>query len=310
MTDRNSINPAAELRTEIRRIAATELGRAAAALEAGAAKGTARAAAKSAFKARKALKRVRALYRLVSSADKQAFSREEQELTAIGHRLAELRDRSAMAEAATGLATQFAEGSQEARLLERLVARLAKTSTEDKDNPSVLLAECAASCRTAALKSHEMKAPRRHGRAERVLQNGIEHCLEGAAKCLAVARATNEAEDWHRFRTRMKQHRLQLRLLQLAWPGEMLLRSEAAARLTDALGEDHDLSNLQSFAELESDAVEWPDGMALLCSMIQTRQRMLREEADHLGSILLAEPAKDTARRIITLWSMTVKATR
>ena len=155
-----------------------------------------------------------------------------------------------------------------------------------------------------------MKAPGRPGKAERVLLSGIQDCLEEAARRFAHARATNEAEDWHGLRSRMKQHRLQLRLLQLAWPGEMLLRAEAAAQLTDALGEDHDLANLQRFAEIESDAVEWPDGMALLCSMIQMRQRLLREEADRLGSILLAEPAKDTARRIITLWSMSVKSAR
>ena len=228
----------------------------------------------------------------------------------VGHRLAELRDLSAMAEAATGLATHFSDGSQEARLLERLALRIARTSTEDMNDPSVLLAECASACRKAALESHGMKAPGRPGKAERVLLSGIQDCLEEAARRFAHARAKNEAEDWHGFRSRMKQHRLQLRLLQLAWPGEMLLRAEAAAQLTDALGEDHDLANLQRFAEIESDAVEWPDGMALLCSMIQMRQRLLREEADRLGSILLAEPAKDTARRIITLWSMSVKSAR
>ncbi len=310
MTDRYSINPAHALRSEVRRIASAELGRAAAALEAGAAKGDVEAAEKSAFKARKALKRVRALYRLVRSADKKAFSREEQDLAEIGRRLAELRDRSAMAEAASRLATHFSEQSPEAGLLERLMSRITMSSPEDMDNPSILLAECASACRKAALDSHALKAPRRPGAELRVMQAGIEHCMEDAAQRLAVSRATNEAEDWHRFRSRMKQHRLQLRLLQAAWPGEMLLRSEAAARLTDALGEDHDLANLQRFAEMESDAVEWPDGMALLCSMIQSRQRMLREEAERLGSILLAEPASDSARRIIALWSMTVKSAR
>lgn len=298
------IDPAQRFDGQVRQLARHELALAARVLDAAADAGGPNAAAKAAFKARKAIKRVRALYRTVRAADPGPLRKAGHALRDISASLAVVREPQALVRAAQVLARDGANaGETQAALLclrDRLRHRAQKSETA-KDAPG-LLESAAEKCREAADKVSRLDLPRKPRAVCDVLEAGIKRTCRDAIAGLETARQSNTAADWHAFRARVKHHRMQMRLLDAAWPGEMRLRADALKLMTDALGEDHDLAELQRAIEADRDLADWPDGMALICDAIRRRQLVLREGAVTGAGYLFADAPELIAGRITRLW--------
>jgi CHAD domain-containing protein len=111
--------------------------------------------------------------------------------------------------------------------------------------------------------------------------------------------AADGDEAFHEWRKRAKDLWYELRLLRAAWSGPLGAISEEAHRLTDLLGDHHDLSVLREDLH-ERNLGE--DETAALEAAIGRRQEELAEEAFALASRLYAERPRDFSRRLHRYW--------
>jgi CHAD domain-containing protein len=118
-------------------------------------------------------------------------------------------------------------------------------------------------------------------------------------RAMASAAADQSEESFHEWRKRAKDLWYQLRLLGPAWSGPLGAAAEEAHRLTDLLGDHHDLAVLRQdlrqrrLGEEETRALE---------AAIDARQGQLAAEALDLGRRLYAEPPKAYGRRLRRYW--------
>jgi CYTH domain-containing protein/CHAD domain-containing protein len=119
-------------------------------------------------------------------------------------------------------------------------------------------------------------------------------------KALRAAEADpGDDENFHEWRKRAKDLRYGLELLSGAWSGPLGAMAEEADRLTDLLGDHHDLAVLREdlrqrrLGEEETQRLE---------AAIEGRQEELATEAFDLGRRLYAERPKDLSRRLGRYW--------
>ncbi|HET7510449.1 MAG TPA: CHAD domain-containing protein [Solirubrobacterales bacterium] len=118
-------------------------------------------------------------------------------------------------------------------------------------------------------------------------------------RAMAIAAADQSEESFHDWRKRAKDLWYQLRLLGPAWSGPLGAAAEEAHRLTNLLGDHHDLAVLRQdlgerqLGEEETQALE---------AAIDARQAQLAVEAFALGRRLYAEPPKAYGRRLRRYW--------
>ncbi|MGI1662508.1 CHAD domain-containing protein [Palleronia sp. KMU-117] len=113
------------------------------------------------------------------------------------------------------------------------------------------------------------------------------------------ARENPDDETLHAWRTRVKNHFYQSRLLEPIWPEVMAPHIEAANRLGDLLGAHHDLAVLAHRLRRLSD----PRATQMI-DRARNRQVEIWAEADLLGARLFAEKPKALAARWGALWKI------
>lgn len=118
-------------------------------------------------------------------------------------------------------------------------------------------------------------------------------------RAMATAVADPSEQNFHEWRKRGKDLWYQLRLLGPAWSGPLEAAAEEAHRLTDLLGDHHDLAVLR--ADLRERRLGEEETRALEAA-IDGRQEKLADEAFDLGRRLYAEPPKTYTRRLRRYW--------
>jgi CHAD domain-containing protein len=107
-------------------------------------------------------------------------------------------------------------------------------------------------------------------------------------------------ERFHEWRKRVKDHWYHMRLLSKVWPKVTAARIDELSRLSDLLGDDHDLGVLIDTLERESNDLEG-DTQTLAC-LAQRRQGELRSEARLLGARLYAPEPDCLADELRDYW--------
>lgn len=118
-------------------------------------------------------------------------------------------------------------------------------------------------------------------------------------RAMKRARAKPTAENAHEWRKRAKHHWYQLRILREAWSPVLSETAEQAHRLTELLGDHHDLAVLAE--DLASRDLDGGRGAAE--GVIQRRQQQLLKEAFEIGARLFAEKPKAFGRRMKAYWA-------
>jgi CHAD domain-containing protein len=203
-------------------------------------------AASGVHEARKALKRMRALLRLVRPglADDD-WLRENAALRDIARQLAGKRD----AQVARDMIVQLSAGAP--RPLEKALARLAASFDSDLAGPGD-----AVPCARDGVRAPEMLAKVRTrlvrlsltGDPLSIIEEGLAASHRRGRRTLARARDAGTPETLHELRKAVQLHWRQMTLLAAAWPALMKARAAEARRLSALLGEDHDLALLESRA--------------------------------------------------------------
>ena len=132
-----------------------------------------------------------------------------------------------------------------------------------------------------------------------LLEPGVLTAYAEGREGLGRVRKEPDAEAVHEWRKRAKDLWYQLRLLAELWPEVLGETSDQAHALTDLLGDHHDLAVLA--ADLE--ARDTLDPEAIL-ELISRRQDELLERAIGLGERLYAEKPKAWAKRLRRYWKI------
>lgn len=279
----------------VRRIGVAQIERAIACLEA-----TGDESATGIHEARKSLKRIRALLRLVRPAlGERVFARENGDFRDTGALLSHTRDTQILLETVTKLDTRFGEasGSGLRKLREVLAGSLTVADAAAEAGP-----------RAEAIKRLQQAKPR-FARLKLdpddfdAIRAGLEQTFRRARAAFDASYDEPSDERFHDLRKGVQQHWRHMALLRRAWPEVADARLATARRLSQILGDDHDLAILA--ARLESPPLaEIPhrDRRTIL-KLAARRQDELRAQARPMGERLFADGPRSVGRRFATYWN-------
>ena len=242
--------------------------------------------------ARRAMRRARAILQMLRPALGEHYATLARPLRDAGAALSPLRDAQAVIEAVEQLAKcqpPLLAPNAHAALMLRLRRRRSaacRHQADVLDRVDVLLA----AARTAVV-SWAGDA------SDADVLKGLRRGYARAARALRRARR-DPAAHLHRWRQRVREHRLQLELLHPAWPEVIGAQVGEARRLARLLGAERDLQLLLAlFARLRTPLVAHP-GNATLAARIAGERAALQEQAWTLGARVFAERPGALARRL------------
>ncbi len=243
--------------------------------------------------ARKSVKKLRALIRLVRPG-LAAFKAENRALRDIGRRLSPLRDASVAAGLFDRLAAAEALPPAERQALAAALQDRVAVPGDAADRLQAALADCAA----LRLRAKHWKLA---GHGFRALAGGLEACCDASRKAMAVALDVRSGPAVHDWRKRVKDQWYHARLLAPIWPEAMAARIAAAGRLGEMLGEHQDLVVLAGhLAEVRPEA-----SAARIIARARHRCAGILAEAEPLARRIDAEPGAALAARWAVWWQAT-----
>ncbi len=246
--------------------------------------------------ARKHLKKSRALLRLVRPAlPKRAYREENDALRDAGLALSAARDADVLVATVEQLGERYAGRLPAAsfeQLRDALAVEGAAAHSTSHDHTAVLEA-----LRAAAAGVEQWPLDRADWDT---LLAGAKRAYGRGCGALAIAQADPTPEHLHAWRKRVKDLWYHERLLASAWPALLGAHGEEAHRLSELVGDDHDLAILR--ARLERGGFELAPVVAAdtgdLLALVDERRAELHGEAFRLGRRLYAESPKAFARRL------------
>lgn len=261
--------------------------------------------------ARKAIKRSRAVLRLVEAAiPKKDFRRENRRLRDAARALAAHRDQDVLCRTLDRLNPEISKlprSSQKAIAAWRagICARhsavgldtVARMDAHDRALSALKLAGKTAvdlSATDQPIIKGCAPSLRRSYRDGRTFQRQSQHFLG----CFTV----DQEDAWHEWRKHVQTHWRHMRLLSAAAPEWFGERVELARALSNLLGQDHDLFVLKCEVRRTETAQLALMQQKRLVNFIQTRQRALRVDATQLGGRLYVQPARVLAKQAAHHW--------
>lgn len=250
--------------------------------------------------ARRCLKRLRALLRLIRGAlSERDYRQQSQSLAEIGRKLAPERDQAVMRETLSKIEDRF--GPLPKGTADPLRALLA-----DQSRPNVRSTKVQNRRELVAALDQAGAFFKRLKRVRITLEHlseGIERTYRRARRAYRHSYREPSDEAFHAWRKAAQRHWRHMQLMSRAWPEVLGGRASEARELSRLLGEDHDLAVLAVFAkELPANAIS-ADGRRKLVGHCGAWQAGLRDLAKPRGARLFAEPAGDLSRRVMLYWS-------
>lgn len=249
--------------------------------------------------ARKALKKERSLLRLVrGSMDRDQRRRENAALRLAGRRLSLARDAEVTIQALDDLADRYA-GQLPKSTFDAIRARLDVQAQTERDRlmDSGLTAEVADELKSIRARSGEWTLGRRGWGA---VEPGLLRVYRDGRAAFRRARRDPMTENLHEWRKRSKDLWYHLRLLADTAPGTMRGHADDAHRLSDLLGDDHDLAVLRD--RLPGLAPDLPVDVDPVFEIIDQRRAELQARAIPVGDRLYAEKPRAFGRRLHRYW--------
>ncbi len=262
--------------------------------------------ARGIHQARKRLKEVRALVRLVREPLGKAFKREDRRLRDINRKLSGMRDAGALIEIWDVLAAAEPErfATQEKReVRERLVIR-GQDGGETVEAAHLIISEVIEGLAQAedAVRTWPLT-----GKAFALVAKGLADTAADGRKTLHAACGDVSDERLHDWRKRVKDHWYHTRLLTSAWPAALEVRTALLEDLADLLGQDHDLSILQALLNEEPTLFGSASQHDELLTIVGQRRDHLQREAFRLGQRLYAESPAALCKRWGRYWELARK---
>ena len=296
------LHPGRAVDAELRRIACAQIDKATAELsEAGSDRDEA------IHDARKRLKKLRGLVRLAGAGAKPFVRSENRRWRDAGRALSALRDRAALVEAADALEARFAEEVANDEVATDAFAHLREAMARREDgnaserDAAVRETLLALAEGRRAVESLHLPA---HGRGRAAAARGAEQTFAHARRALGQAARTREADDFHELRKQMKYYAMHLKLFGPLWPEAMDALREAADRVAEDLGRDHDYAVLRAAVAAKPEHFGRRADLDVVIALLDRHQGELRERALEGAGRLLAERPKAFRRRLARLYDL------
>jgi len=252
--------------------------------------------------ARRCLKRLRALLRLIRPALRRSdYQREMQRLSGIARLLAGARDLDVMRHTLTKL-EQRPEGlpkNTAKRLRNLFAASRAVRAGHGGDGRRAALTHLKRARGLLAGKAIE-------GVAFRHLVEGLQRTYDNARKRFRRAHRAPSTESYHAWRKAVQLHWRHVQLLSGGWPEAMSARASEAKELARLLGDDHDYAILLAFARDQGARNITEADLAVLAALCEACQSELRAAAKPRGARLFAESAQNLTTRVHRYWESAV----
>ncbi|WP_090962199.1 CHAD domain-containing protein [Aureimonas phyllosphaerae] len=260
--------------------------------------------------ARKRLKKLRGLVRLLREADPDFAKAENARYRDAGRTLSAVRDRTALIEALDGLEARFSgEVASSSFDVVRTALELKRQAAIEADGSAAdSAAEALKGLKEGRARLDGLVFGRRAARNRERIVAGIEANYRRGRRDLKAALASGHAEDFHDLRKRIKYLGMHLKLLEDLWPSALAPLREEADRAADALGRDHDYAVLH--AEMLADPRSFGARVDLdvVLALLDRHQAELRAQAAETCGRLLAERPDAFAARISRLWTLAAEA--
>ncbi len=132
----------------------------------------------------------------------------------------------------------------------------------------------------------------------KAIEPGLRRSYAAGRDAFAAARRDPSVEHLHEWRKRVKDHWYHARLLTRIWHQPMRARRKALGKLSELLGDDHDLADLAAALIAEPGLSEDRAELDALLALIERRQHELRTGAFELGRRLYAERPRQLSYRL------------
>jgi CHAD domain-containing protein len=251
---------------------------------------------------RKRLKRLRASLRLARFAvGDETYRRENTTFRELGKRLSAPRDARVLIETLDALSERFGDElpqDQTGPLRERLEQSHKRAVSKLRRDRATLDA-VRGELEEARIRSASWKYDSDGFEA---LRPGLQRLYRRGRRSMRAAAAEPSDEHLHEWRKRAKDLWHALQILRPAAPKRMKARADQAHRLSDLLGDDHDLAVLREHvAKAAFPAAQEATRTALL-SVIDRRRARLQREALKLGARVYGRRPKSYVRSVERRW--------
>jgi CHAD domain-containing protein len=260
--------------------------------------------AKAVHTARKDMKKMRSVLRLVrDELGKRTYREENRRYRDAARLLSETRDSEVLAGTLGSVLERYPEeGPPVDELVADLEQRRITAASQDEDSIAGAIAEAADRIEAGGKKIPDWPLG---GSGWKLFEPGLKRSYSAGRKDLGKvekqknARGGPEAEVMHDFRKRVKDLWYETRLLREAWPAGLEGPEQECSRLADLLGDYNDLSVLLDEIEHRQDGEDF----SVLVATIEGRQGELLEEALPIARRLYAEEPGPFVARIGAYWS-------
>jgi CHAD domain-containing protein len=249
--------------------------------------------------ARKALKKERSLLRLSRGSMKSSERRRENAVCReAGRRLSAARDAEVVVEALDSLAETYAgQLPQKTFTTIREHLHAAVQAPRQSLTDSGLTNEVAEELKASLARIEQWRLAHSGWKA---VKGGLRRSYKRGCKAFKHAQDDPSTEALHEWRKRAKDYWYHLRLLKPIAPRTMKGHAKDAHRLSDLLGDDHDLALLRERL-LEAEPALPVDVEAVIV-LLDHRRGQLQAQAKLLGDRLYAEKPKAFRRRVRAYW--------
>lgn len=135
------------------------------------------------------------------------------------------------------------------------------------------------------------------------VSGGLRKTYARARKAMESVQDDPTPERFHEWRKRVKYHWYHVRLLRDIWPEEMRARCNEAHRLSQLLGDHHNMAVLVEWLTKDCEACANETIFSTFYGMIEKRMQEIELMAWPLGGWLFAEKPKHMVRRFEAYWS-------
>lgn len=252
--------------------------------------------------ARKRAKKLRALARLVRPGLDDLYKPTNRSFRDAAGELAEARDAHVMLETLDALTESVPD---HVRCPDVSTARAALVAHSQRiHGPLDRDSEEFAAARLLAAEGADLVEGWRIDDDFEVIASGLTRTYERLGKAFRRCQDESAGSAFHEWRKRAKYHRYHLELLHDVYPSMTEPWIHEMRRLTDALGEDHDLSVLAARVTAQPELFG-PDEADAIVVLATGRSLVLRRQALSLGGRLAAENPPCVANRLRAWWNTT-----
>lgn len=250
---------------------------------------------------RKQLKKFRAVLRLVrDEAGEEVFRRDNVDARDLGRKLSPVRDASVRVSALDHLREDLDDDSPAeviTPIRRRLVSRQRRALSTIRRRsvlPSIAgsLAKLRRRVRAWPLEKEGFQC----------IEPGLRRVYRQAKRAEAEAYSARTDVAFHEWRKRAKDLRYHVDLLEPVWPEVMKNVEKTLHRLTDCLGDDHDLSDLRRVMTSSPTLTRGVKGVKRVIDRIDRRRSELQVDARPIGARIFSEKPREFSQRVGAYW--------